>query len=156
MKKIYHILEAVVPNLLFIMLFLVMMLNIVVREFTLEALDWPIEFSRYSLVWLTFLGSVYLFTLDRHIKVDSFWNYMSHKFNRKVIKLIEVFKIMVIMFFCSYLSYYGCVFSERLKFFSSPSLNISQSYLYIVVPISGVIILIISLIKIYKIFSEKE
>ncbi|QUJ67975.1 TRAP transporter small permease [Photobacterium sp. GJ3] len=156
MKKLYSKIEAALPSMIFILLFVVMLLNIAVRELTSQSLDWPIEFSRYSLVWLTFLGAVYLYSIDKHIKVDSFWFYLSKKLNPNIVRCVEILKLSIISFFGIFLSYYGYVFSEKLKFFSSPSLNISQSYLYIVVPISGVLIALISIMKIYKLLRKKD
>ncbi|MBO1520707.1 TRAP transporter small permease [Oceanisphaera pacifica] len=150
MKKIYLKVEAALPAIIFSLIFIVMMINIITRELSSNALDWPIELSRYALVWLTFLGSVYLFRTDQHIRVDAFWNYLRRKINPTTITIIEIIKLSVIIFFSGFFSYYGYIFSERLKFFSSPSLNISQSYLYMIVPISGVFITLITLFKIYK------
>ncbi|WP_319781751.1 TRAP transporter small permease [Oceanisphaera sp. IT1-181] len=150
MKEIYKKLEAALPAIIFCIIFIVMMINIITRELTSNALDWPIELSRYALVWLTFLGSVYLFRTDQHIRVDAFWNFLCRKLNHKVITILEIIKLSVIIFFSGFISYYGYIFSERLKFFSSPSLNISQSYLYMIVPISGALITLITLFKAYK------
>ncbi|WP_344959537.1 TRAP transporter small permease [Zobellella aerophila] len=155
MINIYKKIEMALPAIIFALIFIVMMINIVTRELSSQALDWPIEFSRYALVWLTFLGTVYLFRTDNHIKVDAFWNYLCKKLNPKTIAVLETLKLLIVIFFSSFLSYYGYVFSERLKFFSSPSLNISQSYLYIIVPVSGALITLISLIKIYNIFTKR-
>lgn len=155
MINIYKKLEMALPAIIFSLIFIVMMINIVTRELSSQALDWPIEFSRYALVWLTFLGSVYLFRTDNHIKVDAFWIYLCKRLNPKIISILEIFKALIVIFFSSFISYYGYIFSERLKFFSSPSLNISQSYLYIIVPVSGALITLISLITIYNIFTKR-
>ncbi|PSJ38239.1 hypothetical protein C7I36_14330 [Zobellella taiwanensis] len=155
MINIYKKIETALPAIIFALIFIVMMINIVTRELSSQALDWPIEFSRYALVWLTFLGTVYLFRTDQHIKVDAFWNYLCKKLNPRVIAALELLKLSIIIFFAGFLSYYGYIFSDRLKFFSSPSLNISQSYLYMIVPVSGVLIILISLIKTYNIFKKR-
>jgi len=149
MLKLYKKLEILIPAIIFLVIFMIMIVNIASRELLSVSMDWPIELSRYALVWLTFSGTVYLFRTQQHIKVDAFWNYLKKHSNKKIIVILEVIKSIVIIFFACFITYYGYIFSEKLKFFSSPSLNISQYYLYIIVPISGVLIILISLFRIY-------
>ena len=146
LKKI----DSILASIIFISIFFIMVLNIILRNIFSISLDWPIELSRYLLVWLTIMGSIYLFRKDYHIAADSIWVYLKRRLNKKIVLFLDIFKSAVCIFFGSFILFYGYELSNKLKYFSSPSLGISQSYLYMIIPTLGGFIILFSLISIYK------
>ncbi|WP_367618279.1 TRAP transporter small permease [Vibrio sp. Y58_MX_L22] len=135
---------------LFLILFLVMSVNIVAREVFQVSFEWAIELCRYLLVWVTFITGVSLFLRGQHIAIDNVWRRVLRGGNRRVYLALNAIRYLSTICVGVFLSYYGYEFAYKMRFFSSPSLEVSQSYLYSVIPITGALIVVTSLINLYK------
>lgn len=135
---------------LFLVLFMVMSVNIVVREIFQVSLEWAIELCRYLLVWVTFMTGASLFLRGQHIAIDNLWKKIIRNDNRRVYLALNAIRYISTISVGVFFIYYGYEFTYKMRFFSSPSLEVSQSYLYMVIPITGTLIVICSLINLYK------
>ena len=116
-------------------------------------LDWTEELSRYMFVWSTMLG-ISVFTRKReHSSVDILAIYLPEKFHGSLYLLIDalclIFYIVMIVG--------GATMSKVAMSAVAPATNIPMGFVYLAVPVSGIIMLLITIENIIKdIIQRKE
>ncbi len=111
------------------------------------------EFLRFSLIWLTMLGAGYVYGQKRHLAIV----FIARKFPKKsqfVINLIV--ELFAILFSVLILIMGGITALQNAAGQVSPSLRLPMEYLYLSLPVGGVLFLIYSLIGIVEIFSNNR
>ncbi len=138
-KKIDKILSY-----LLIAIMSVMVLNVLWQVFTRFVIGTPSSFTdelaRYLMIWVGILGAAYASGKDMHIAI----NVLTQKFNRETQqKLAAAVKLMVILFALTAMVIGG----SRLVYVTyvlnqlSPALQIPLAYVYLVIPLSGLVII---------------
>ncbi|TXN35620.1 TRAP transporter small permease [Flagellimonas hymeniacidonis] len=122
----------------------VMVLNVLWQVFTRFVIGTPSSFTdelaRYLMIWVGILGAAYAAGKDMHIAI----NVLTQKFNRETQqKLAAAVKLMVILFALTAMVIGG----SRLVYVTyvlnqlSPALQIPLAYVYLVIPLSGLVII---------------
>ena len=112
------------------------------------------ELSRLLLMWLGLLGAAYTTGLGSHISIDL----ISLKLNAQQLDKLKYFQF-IIMGLVSFVLLRGGMFlvdnamSLEQK---TPVLEIPQSFVYIVIPISGVCMLFFNLVDILKLGESRD
>lgn len=107
---------------------------------------WIDAYSRYGLVWLTFLGSALALRKRRHIGIDIVINLLNAKVRKWVIKGSA----------CLILLYSSVMLIQGLKLYKIaglqiiPELQIKMSNVYIVIPISALLLILVTVEIIFK------
>jgi TRAP-type C4-dicarboxylate transport system permease small subunit len=113
------------------------------------------EITIYAMMWVTLFGSAYAFGLKRHIAIDALVTVLkdSVKFKLRIaIELIvAVFAILVLILGGSWFTYITFKMGQL-----SPAIQIPKGWIYLALPVSGVIILAYNLLNIRAILSNKE
>ncbi len=133
-----------VLSYLLIAIMSVMVLNVLWQVFTRFVIGTPSSFTdelaRYLMIWVGILGAAYASGKDMHIAI----NVLTQKFNRETQqKLAAVVKLMVILFALTAMVIGG----SRLVYVTyvlnqlSPALQIPLAYVYLVIPLSGLVII---------------
>lgn len=133
-----------------------MVLNVLWQVFTRFVMGTPSSFTdelaRYLMIWAGILGAAYVAGKDMHVAIDV----LPQKFNKTTQKrLSAAVKIAVILFALSVMVIGGI----RLVYITfvleqlSPALQIPLAYVYLVIPISG---LLIVYYKITDILNQSE
>lgn len=133
-----------------------MVLNVLWQVFTRFVMGTPSSFTdelaRYLMIWAGILGAAYVAGKDMHVAIDV----LPQKFNKVTQKrLSAAVKIAVILFALSVMVIGGI----RLVYITfvleqlSPALQIPLAYVYLVIPISG---LLIVYYKITDILNQNE
>ncbi|MDR2528214.1 MAG: TRAP transporter small permease [Synergistaceae bacterium] len=118
----------------------VLFLNVVLRYVFSKSLTWAEEFIRYSMIWISFIGSAVCFRKGIHFGVDLILRVKSKWFARAVKIFIEA----ACLVFCCFL----LKFSLDLMFFSKQSGQISPAMqaplwvVYAVIPFSAALAVI--------------
>ncbi|MGE4484843.1 MAG: TRAP transporter small permease [Oscillospiraceae bacterium] len=94
--------EAVIMAVTVILMFLVLMLQTILRYVFNAALQWPEEFSRYVFVWYVFLGMAYCVRHRTHLIVD-----FLEAFIPKIKKFYVVIGDLSLLAFALLMSYAG-------------------------------------------------
>ncbi|WNF36305.1 TRAP transporter small permease [Bacillaceae bacterium IKA-2] len=98
-----------------------------------QPLAWTEELSRYSLVWLTFLGAAYAASLKGHISIDFFV--------KKLPLILQKGVMIIVAIICFYFFYIlmseGMALARQSMTQLSPVLRLPMGYVYSVIPISG-------------------
>ena len=110
------------------------------------------ELVRFGLVWFAMLSSAYVVGQKARLAVTV----LSEKLTGKKSKILEVVVQSLFLVFASMIMVYGGWNAVTLTMGQiSPSLSIPMGYVYLSVPVSGVLIIIYSLINLIDTLSNK-
>ncbi len=111
------------------------------------------ELLRYSLIWLAMIGSAYMFGLRDHMAMT----FLKEKFSENVQqKLTILSEVVIILFSISVLLYGGVNITMLTMNQVSAALGIPMGYVYMVLPISGVLIIYYSLVNIISLIKREN
>ncbi len=117
---------------------------------------WTEEILTYGFVWLSILSATYVFGIREHMRLTFFLDKLSFKMR----KVLEIIIELIIILFSILVFVYGGIKICSLTFIQiTPALQWSTGMLYSIIPISGVLTIIfsiINIIEIIKIDSEKD
>lgn len=98
------------------------------------------ELARYLMIWLGILGSAYVAGKKMHVSIDLISNKLSDKGKRKLTVIVSLivtaFSLLVLVIGGSRLVYITFDLGQR-----SPALQIPLSLVYLVIPVSGILII---------------
>lgn len=111
------------------------------------------EFSRFSLIWMTFIGTAIAYKREEHIGIEFF---ISRFTSRTIKELVIIMKEIIALLLFVLLIYFGWII--MLANISTLSLqsNVPMSYIYVVLPLSGLILFIHSMNNLLKIISSNH
>ena len=101
--------------------------------------EWSEELARYLFVYVVFLGSALIMGESGHLAVE----FLPNHFKGTVIgKLLKLLSLACGYLFIGILMTQGAKMTQVMTFQESPGLEISMSYIYAVIPISGSLMLL--------------
>ena len=109
------------------------------------------ELLRYALIWATMLGIPYAYGQDRHISINIITKTFSKKANLYTKLVIEV---IVILLSATVFIMGGMMVTMNSSGQLSPALQMPMEYYYLGLPISGVLIILYSLSRIFGFVKE--
>ena len=140
---------------IFALLVLDVLFQVLSRYILGGSFSWTEEFARFSLIWMTIIGTAYLNAKKEHLSMDYLYQKLSANNRKKVSILIEVFiflfALMVMVIGGSNLVY-TTLHLEQL----SGTLRIPLGYVYAIMPFSGFLIMCYSIYHIATIYSNKS
>jgi TRAP-type C4-dicarboxylate transport system permease small subunit len=142
--------EKFVPGTLFVSIFFVMLMEIISRVAFRKSFEWNTEYCRYALVWITFLGTVYMIRENNHIAVTAVYDLCDRRNYRGLVFAMTVLRSLVSLLFWGILAWYGYKLASRTANFESSAMNISQFWLYICTSTCGVFAGIMELLKLFR------
>jgi len=126
-------------------LVLIVCLGVFFRYVLNASLSWYDEFASYLLVWLTFYGTVVAAYHQRHIGFDLLVERLAPRMRQAVDLLAE----LAVLGFQFVLFYYGWILTQRMADETAISLPwVKMGWINSVLPISGALMLLISLTRI--------
>ncbi|MFI0430304.1 TRAP transporter small permease [Mariniflexile sp. HMF6888] len=132
----------------------VMVINVLWQVFTRFVVGVPSSFTdelaRYLMIWIGILGAAYVSGRNMHVAIDVLPTRAS-KANQK--KIMRVVYIVIILFSITALVIGGfrLVYISYLLGQSSPALQIPLAFVYMVIPISGILIIYYKISDLLKI-----
>lgn len=146
---------GVVITLLFILMTLVGTYQIVTRYFFNRPSTISEELLTYSFTWMSLLASTYVFGKRDHMRMGC----MADKLTGPARRYLEVFIDALSFFFAGVVMVYGGISITKLTMIQiTASLRISMGWIYIIVPIAGLLIMVFSVMNaadmLHKDFSE--
>ena len=146
---------GVVITLLFILMTLVGTYQIVTRYFFNRPSTISEELLTYSFTWMSLLASAYGFGKRDHMRMG----FMADKLTGPARRYLEIFIDTLSFFFAAVVMVYGGISITRLTMIQiTASLRISMGWIYIIVPITGLLIMVFSVMNavdmLHKDFSE--
>ncbi|SBV93348.1 Tripartite ATP-independent periplasmic transporter DctQ component [uncultured Alphaproteobacteria bacterium] len=114
--------------------------QVVARYVFHQSLSWSEEVGRYVFVWITFLGLAAAFKSGSHVALDLLVKAVGPRFRRG----LEILNGVLVVVLASSLLLSGIRLLEFGMRQRSPALGIPMSWVYIVEPVSGAILLYFS------------
>jgi TRAP-type C4-dicarboxylate transport system permease small subunit len=97
------------------------------------------ELARYLMIWVGVLGAAYVSGKNKHVAID----YIPSKFsktNQFKVKKLVTWIIMIFAFFAFIIGGSRLVYITYILEQFSPALQIPLAFVYLVIPISGILI----------------
>lgn len=145
-------LDKVVSGLL-VMLMALMVFNVTWQVLSRYVVQNPSSFtdelSRYMLIWLGMLGAAYVAGQNQHIAIDLLPNRLIGKSKMKLMVLINV----IVLFFAFSVMVMGGINLVYITFIlgqKSATMQIPLSYIYTILPISGLLVIYYQVFQIYN------
>lgn len=96
MDKILRKIEDIFTSVLLLVITALLFINVILRIFGLS-IDWAEEFSRYSIIWITFVGGSICIYKGAHIGIDSITTILSERGKN----ILSVFTVLMAILFTS-------------------------------------------------------
>ena len=138
-KKIDKILAK-----LLILIMSIMVINVLWQVFSRYFLGTPSSFTdelaRYLMIWIGILGAAYVSGRNKHVAIDVLPSRLSAKSQKKLRLVVRI----LIILFCLFALVIG---GSRLVYVTyvldqySPALQVPLALVYMVIPISGILII---------------
>ncbi len=110
------------------------------------------EFLRYVLIWASLLGSAYCFYRDEHLSLDL----VKDRVKGTAGVILAVFIEAMVLFFVCYVFIYGGWKLARAAFNFSSVMHLPYSFLYSILPISGIFIVVARILKYLQLLDKKK
>jgi len=157
MKKLRKILDASLRWTL-IVLMATSVLNVLWQVFTRFVIRHPSsyteELARYLLVWVGLLGAAYASGHKLHLAIDLF----SQKLKPRSAAGLEVFIQLCILLFAVFVMVVGGIRLVGITLTLnqiSAALQVKLGYVYMVLPLSGVLIAFYAIISLFELFGNR-
>lgn len=112
-------------------IFLVICAQVVKRYLLNDPLAWSEEFSRYSFVWITYIGCAYCVGVDNHTRID----FLFAKLGRKTQAVLAVLGNLAGIFTFAYILPKGFAYAVNNYRFVTAAMQLPMTYLYMVLPV---------------------
>ncbi|WP_080872596.1 TRAP transporter small permease [Oceanobacillus timonensis] len=110
------------------------------------------EISRFTFVWLTFIGAAIAFKRKEHMGMD----FIVSKLKGKTAQYVEVIQDIFALILFALFIYYGTQLAVLNMNVVSLQSGISMGYVYSIIPIAGFIMIIHALDHIFKSYKKKN
>jgi TRAP-type transport system small permease protein len=122
---------------------LIVIVQVITRKLFNFVFFWSEEMTLLLLIWFSFMGIALGFREHLHLGIDTFTNLLP----KKIDKIITKFIYACTLAFGIYLVYYGWDFTRLMHQSRLPATNLPNSLTYLVMPISGLMITIYSVLQ---------
>jgi len=152
-KSVFDLFFSLYKAILIILtslMFVIVGTNVFSRYVLNNSLGWADELARFIFIWISFLGAVLAYQENEHVGLDFVVEKLPSGRGKALIKLVAELFVFVVMFF---LMRYGLVVANSATNVS-PALYIPMRIVYMIVPVSAALMLIISIKKILSQLKE--
>ena len=114
---------------------LILFINVVLRYFFQSGIVWAEEFTRYSIIWITFVGGSVAVRYGAHLAVSALLEVV----NEKNKKLLTAIAYIVSIIFTVFLFIYGTQNTLAIKATKqlTPSMEIPAYWINLAIPVGG-------------------
>jgi len=116
------------------------------------AAQWTFEFSGFTLVWITFLGSVYAIFKGNHIRFETLFDMLPRRIRLTVHTILNSSMIIFVLL----LAYYGFSLAMRAMGDETVSLPLTKGYFYLILPIGGALMALAFVFDTIKAFKRGD
>ncbi|WP_176961132.1 TRAP transporter small permease [Lentibacillus cibarius] len=137
MRKIFNHLEEIIGGSLFIVMLIVLVIQIFSRQVLDSPITWTEQLARFLFVYTAYLAISSEIKNEGHVRIDFFFNKLPGSLRNIVYYVFQLMIAIVLIL----LIYVGYEMSLRKLPMEIVSLNISYVYMYMALPILGVLML---------------
>ena len=150
-EKLFFFLKTI-AFLLMLAMVTIIFSQVVARYALGNSLTWSEEVGRHIFVWMTFLGAALAVRTKAHVALDLLVDHMPRKLQVAVLGLGHI----VMIIFAAVLIYAGVYMITLGSRQMSAALQIPMKYIYIILPISGVLIIFYLLKSLCDVVAERR
>jgi len=132
--------------IIFFGMFIIGVLQIILRYFLNISLSWSNEILIFSFIWITYLSIAIALSHKLHLGVDMITNLFPNSVQLK----IKLYSNILILVFCLIIFFSSIPLIKANFFQYSPSLGIRMAYIYVSIPIAMLSMAIITFKEIIK------
>jgi tripartite ATP-independent transporter DctM subunit len=129
----------------------VVLAQVVSRYVFNNPFDWTEEMARLLFVWIVLLGTFLALKTKRHVAVETF---LHRFFGAEARSYISATAECLVLYYCAYLTYMGAVLTWKTVE-DTPVLLISFSYIYAAIVVSGTMMVLYMLIRLFSLEIKK-
>jgi TRAP-type C4-dicarboxylate transport system permease small subunit len=155
MKSSWNIFDRtlnIVVAVILAVLTLTMFVQVLLRYVFGGALDWSVELSRYLFLWFCFLGFSITLRRGGHVSV----RFIVDLFPLWVQRMLLIISDIFIFIFLGFITVEGGFLTHAIRNNISPVMQVPMGYVYIVIPVSGILLIIYLLRTIKKSWSANQ
>lgn len=138
-RRLNNILEWTVVVLLSVMLFSVLW-GVLTRYIFADQSSWTDELARFMLIWVSILGAAYVSGQNAHIAIDLLPSSVSVK-NKLRLEILTGFIVSIFVFVIFLIGGLRYIYISFKLGQTSAALEVPMGYVYLVLPIAGIIII---------------
>ncbi|MDO6460495.1 TRAP transporter small permease [Granulosicoccaceae sp. 1_MG-2023] len=144
LKKVLDVSVLTFCGLALVLMVVTVTWQVFSRYFLNDPSSFTDELSRYTMIWLGMLGASYLFGQSGHLGISLIHNSLPERGSRA----LRLFVNVLILSFVSLAMLKGgiALMSKTMQQYS-PALNIPMAYVYLILPVSAVLIIVYLLIS---------
>ncbi len=151
MKVIRKTTEFVIV-FLFVALVIIVFYQVVARYIFSDPPSWTEELARYCQVWIILLTSSICIRKGSHLSVD----YFGHKLGLGAKRILDIVMSSLIALYILIVIIFGWKLMVVGQYQLSPALQVKMSFVYIIFPLSGILMLLEAVIKTADLIREKK
>lgn len=121
-----------------VILTIIVFIDVILRYIFKQGFPWTQEVATLMLVWFSFIGMAIGVLEKIHISIEMF----TSKLPDKAIAALESFNHILIAIFGGAMVYFGAIIMDMTKLSTMPATKLPSSVLYIILPLSGVLVLL--------------
>lgn len=111
------------------------------------------ELLTFSFTWMALLSAALVFGKREHMRME----FIADKFKGKAGATLSIISEIIVLIFSALVLVYGGIQITRLTVLQvTASLGVPMSYIYIIVPISGILIVLYNIINIGELISKSK
>lgn len=155
MKNFLNLIEKSISALtiiLFACMTIIVFTQVLLRYGFDSNIFWAEEFSRYSMIWIAFLGAAIGIKHNEHTRIDFFVKLLPAKAQLAM----EVINRLICIFFVAFITYSSLTMLENTFKLKTPSLQIPVGLVHVVLPITGVVMIVYLIIQIILLIQDKD
>jgi TRAP-type C4-dicarboxylate transport system permease small subunit len=125
---------AIVAASLFLFLTFSICYTIFTRTLGIPSPVWTVQFDEYSLLWLTFLGTAWLLSRNRHVSIEL----VVSRLNEKGKKVLGAVNDLLGLILCATICYYSwiCTWDHfRRNVIDVQGVDVPKAYVIVVIPL---------------------
>lgn len=149
--KVVRKTTEIVIIFLFVVLVAVVFYQVVARYIFNDPPSWTEELARYCQVWIILLTSSICIRKGSHLAVD----YFGHRLSAGVKRKINIVMNILIALYIFVVIIFGWKLMVVGQYQLSPALQVKMSFVYIIFPLSGVLMLLEAIIKTTGLIRER-
>lgn len=146
MKKLLVICENFIKYLVGVLLAAMVAIvfwNVVSRYFLGASIAWSEEISRFMLIWVVFLGAILAYIKDEHLGLDI----LIKAVPKKVAHVMQVIADIGVLYAVYIILVGGYSLTMQSWDWLSPAAAVPYAYVYLVIPLAGAAVLIMTIYK---------
>ena len=146
---------ALVGSLLLLFVTFSIGYSIFTRQFNLPSPVWVVQFNEYALLWITFLGTAWLLSTDKHVSIQI----VTQRLGKKGKKVLALIHSIMGMGLCGVLCWFGIYTTGDhiiRKVIDVQSIDVPKGYVLLVIPLGFFLLTLQFFRKFISLLADKE